>query len=322
MIVSDLDGNYLDAFQFTDGKQQRVALASASEEKDVKPDDVISTFALMDANSAGIYSRSGESGGGGGTPVTPGELPEVEVWPICPKCHLPINQCPGHYTPPPTQWYCPYCHSPYCPGTCYTSGGGSTPSTVKPQGNLSKKAFSDDSKLTPEQWKNVEDMLNKINNDCMGGKLIGNLDGSIKLTYDSGLKNPKYNHGTNTLKMNNFNNESPATLASFLHELIHSQQTDNFSSRLNLEIEAHLATYRYIVRHNLNIASSTILTAMGELDLYLDGHYNTASGFSDTYEFAIDLIRQEPTYNAKDYPENSSARNFGTVQKLSVDCNN
>ncbi|WP_292268923.1 hypothetical protein [Butyricimonas sp.] len=325
MIVSDLEGNYLDAFQFTDGKQQRVALASASEEKDINADGAVSTFALMDANSAGMYSRSGEGGGGGWVPVPPGELPEVEVWPNCPTCHLPINRCPGHNTPPSPPvnpgWTCPICGSSVCPGhTGGGTGGGTTPSTVKPQGNLSKKAFSDDSKLTPEQWKNVEDMLNKINNDCMGGKLIGNLDGSIKLTYDSGLNNPKYNHGTNTLKMNNFNSESSATLASFLHELIHSQQTDNFSSRLNLEIEAHLATYRYALRHNLNLASSTILTAMGELDLYLDGHYNTASGFSDTYEFAIDLMRQEPTYNAKDYPENSSARNFSTVQKLSVDC--
>lgn len=325
MIVSDLDGNYLDAFRFTNGKQQRVALASTAEkeDKDVKADDVISTFTLMDANSAGMYSRSGESGGGGWTPVPPGELPEVDVYPTCPECHLPINQCPGHSTPPPTGWYCPYCHSPYCPGTCYTGGSGggsSTPSTVKPQGNLSKKAFSDDSRLTPEQWKNVEDMLEKINNDCMGGKLIGNLDGSIKLIYDSGLKDPTYNHGTKTLKMNNLNSESSATHASFLHELFHSQQTDNFNSRLNLEIEAHLATYRYIIRQKLSLTQSLPLKASAELDRYLDAHYNEKVDFGDTYEFAIDLIRQDPTYNEKDYPENSSARNFNTAQKLSTSC--
>ena len=322
MIVSDLEGNYLDAFQFTDGKQQRVALASASEEKDVDADAAVSTFALMDANSAGVYSRSGEGGGGGWQPVPP-DIPEVEVWPNCPTCHLPINQCPGHYTPPPTQWYCPYCHSPYCPGTCYTGGGGggTTPSQVSPQGDLAKSVFSNKSRLTPEQWKNIEEMLNKMNNDCMGGRLVGALKGSnIELIYDSGIKNPKYNHMDKKLKMNNFNSKDNAVQALFLHELFHSQQTDNPSSRLNLEIEAHLATYRYIKRNKLSMMSSPILTAMGELDRYLDAHYNASENINDTYEIAIELLREDPTYNEENYPENPSARNFSTAQKLSVNC--
>lgn len=164
MIVSDLEGNYLDAFQFTDGKQQRVALASASEEKDVDADAAVSTFALMDANSAGVYSRSGEGGGGGGVPVPPGELPEVEVWPNCPTCHLPINQCPGHSTPPPLQWYCPHCHSPYCPGTCYQPGGGSGGGNVPVEKKtpLTDKIYHPNSTLTKEQKAKLEEAIDEF----------------------------------------------------------------------------------------------------------------------------------------------------------------
>ena len=130
-----------------------------------------------------------------------------------------------------------------------------------------------------------------MNNDCMGGRLVGALKGSnIELIYDSGIKNPKYNHMDKKLKMNNFNSKDNAVQALFLHELFHSQQTDNPSSRLNLEIEAHLATYRYIKRNKLSMMSSPILTAMGELDRYLDAHYNACllyTSFGNQFAFPI-----------------------------------
>lgn len=264
MIVSDLDGNYLDAFRFTNGKQQRVALASTAEkeDKDVKADDVISTFTLMDANSAGMYSRSGESGGGGWTPVPPGELPEVEVYPTCPECHLPINQCPGHSTPPPTGWYCPYCHSPYCPGTCYTGGSGGSgtnPGTVNtpildkiyhPNSTLTKeqkakleKALDDFCKKYPE-FKKMYDYL--VNNNK---KLICKIDPKA-LETSKGLAG--YSPNTQSLLFK----EEYYIKASYLQEeLIHAVQhlgfygDDMHTSRKNAEFEAKVVQDILMYKH-------------------------------------------------------------------------
>ena len=248
MIVSDLEGNYLDAFQFTEGRQQRVALARASgmEEKDIDPASVSSTFTLMDANSAGIYTRSGEAGGW--TPVPPGDIPEVTVT-YCPKCHLPIDQCRGHsVTPPPVippvQWYCPKCGSSVCPGNCQTgTGGGSAPSSDY-RGALSKRIFSNKSNLTKEQWEKVEKMLDSINHDCMGGRLVGALNGNnIQLIYDSSLKSlGRLDHDTKQFRVKSFGDINMLEVT-ILHELFHTQQTPNPQGKLNLEIEAHLITY-------------------------------------------------------------------------------
>ena len=248
MIVSDLEGNCLDAFQFTEGRQQRVALARASgmEEKDIDPASVSSTFTLMDANSAGIYTRSGEAGGW--TPVPPGDIPEVTVT-YCPKCHLPIDQCRGHsVTPPPVippvQWYCPKCGSSVCPGNCQTgTGGGSAPSSDY-RGALSKRIFSNKSNLTKEQWEKVEKMLDSINHDCMGGRLVGALNGNnIQLIYDSSLKSlGRLDHDTKQFRVKSFGDINMLEVT-ILHELLHTQQTPNPQGKLNLEIEAHLITY-------------------------------------------------------------------------------
>lgn len=338
MIVSDLEGNYLDAFQFTDGKQQRVALAKASgmEETDIDENDVVSTFTLMDANSAGMYSRSG--GEGGGWQEVPPDIPEVAVTyckrcgvPIeecpghCPICNLPLTRCPGHYTPPPTQWYCPYCHSPYCPGNCYTGGdgGSSTPSTVSPQGNLSKDVFSSNSRLTPEQWKSVENVLDKINNDCMGGRMVKALKGSnIQIIFDSSLKSlGRYENDKKELRVKSFSNVDGLQMA-ILHELFHSQQIHNSNGKLNLEIEAQLITYRYALRNRVTMPSSDVTRAIAGLSDELDAHYNySESNFDKLYDDIVKEMRKSDIYkNVTNYPESSSARNFSIAQKLSVDC--
>ena len=330
MIVSDLEGNYLDAFQFTEGKQQRVALARASgmEEKDIDPASVSSTFTLMVANSAGINTRSGEAGGW--TPVPPGDIPEVTVT-YCPKCHLPIDQCPGHrVTPPPVsppQWYCPKCGSFVCPGNCQTgTGGGSipTPSNVSPQGDFSKKVFSDKSRLTPEQWKKIEKALEHINNDCMGGKLIFALNGgNITILQNSNMEDSgRYNHDTKELAIKDFSEskDNDSVERTLLHELLHSQQTHDVNRKLNLEIEVHFAVYRYALRNAGIPINGEKYMHMSELDYIMDSEYKTNdSNFNSIYEDIISDFRKVKTY--KNYPESESARDFNTVNKLSENCN-
>ena len=63
--------------------------------------------------------------------------------------------------------------------------------------------------------------------------------------------------------------------------------------------------------------------AMMVLNEELDIRYiPKESGLDVTYDYVIDEMRKNSTYNAKDYPESSAARTFGTANKLSEDCKN
>lgn len=162
MIISDIEGNYLDAFLYSNGVNQRVALAKVAgmDVSTIEPEYIIGAISMSATNNPGIYSRAGESGGGGtvycalcGKANCNGDCEILVTY--CKKCNRPISTCQccptchnypcSCYTPP--VWRCPKCGSSLCPGDCQTSGGGSQPSTtVTPPGDLSKKIFSNDSK--------------------------------------------------------------------------------------------------------------------------------------------------------------------------------
>ena len=48
------------------------------------------------------------------------------------------------------------------------------------------------------------------------------------------------------------------------HELLHSLQTNNEDAKLNLEIEAHLAVYRYAVRKKVPLADTAFTESSDE----------------------------------------------------------
>lgn len=127
----------------TGEKRKRVRLAKTGEDSKVQPEDIVNSFNLMDNGSAGVYSRSGESGGGGSGGVYCALCNKLncngscEVTVIyCRNCNRPADNCiccpicrdyPCRcYTPPspPPQWPCSYCGSTVCPGNCQTGGGG------------------------------------------------------------------------------------------------------------------------------------------------------------------------------------------------------
>ncbi len=344
MIFSDVEGNYLDCYQFTGGNKQRVRLARTTGEKNIRPEHVVSSFNLIDENGPGVYLRGGE-GGGGTSPSycaichsqnCDGECEVVVTY--CGECNRPAERCACCwsckkypcvcFTPPPPDWRCPYCSMSFCPGNCQTGGGGGgggsgeIPS-VSPQGMLSKTLFSNYSRLTSEQWQQVEDILNNINNDCMGGNLLGSLAGkNIQLIHDGGLSGSgSYNHQTKQLRIKRFDDprQIGTVEATLLHELIHGRQTHNPNAKLNLEIEAFFAVYRYALR-NASIALvgdeyQNIIT----LNEFLDPQYNVIEdGFNDVYESVIGDIKKIGNYST--YPESSSARNFSTVKELLIDC--
>lgn len=208
-------------------------------------------------------------------------------------------------------------------GTCITTGGGgTTPSNVSPQGDICKKLFSDKSKLTKEQWKKIEDALKDINNDCMGGKMLGAIkNNSITLIYDKNLgPNGQYNAKEKTLRIKQFDDHDLLE-SSMLHELFHSQQPLNLQGKLNMEIEAHYIQWRYAKRNGVPTSPSLIWGTLQGINNEFDAQYNyIGDNFNDTYEYLIEVLRKNSTYNEKDYPESSSSRNFDTARKFSSDC--
>ena len=136
-----------------------------------------------------------------------------------------------------------------------TPGGGSSSS----MGTLSKAIFNSASSLSSAQWKKVEDALASMNNDCMGGKMIGALkDKNITIVHDPNIKaNGLYNPKTNRMTIKDFNGSEVSDKdleRTLFHELLHSLQTHNEDAKLNLEIEAHVAVYRYAVRKGVSLA--------------------------------------------------------------------
>ena len=356
VIVSSVTGEYLESFQSTNGCWTRVYMAPGTKE-DLEDSRNVGIHMLgSDASPAAynlgedgisICSNCGNMlsmctccklcGGKGCSECT------VIVYPTCPKCRYTgpgaasgscwcCSVCHNYpctcYTAPDPDpiWICPKCGSRYCSGNCQTGGGanpgtGST-TTVAPQEDLSKKIFSNDSKLTKERWQKVEEVLNNINKDCMGGKMLGAMtNNSIKLIHDDQLSsNGRYNAADKTLRIKQFSNHDLLEL-SMLHELFHSQQPLNLQCKLNMEIEAHYIQWRYAMRNGVQIASSSIFGALQGVDDEFDVKYNyIGDNFNDTYEYLIQELRKNSAYNEQDYLESSSARNFNTARKFSSDC--
>ena len=201
-----------------------------------------------------------------------------------------------------------------------TPGGGSSSS----MGTLSKAIFNSTSSLSSAQWKKVEDALASMNNDCMGGKMIGALkDKNITIVHDPNIKaNGLYNPGTNRITIKNFK-ESEVTdkdlESTLFHELLHSLQTHNKDAKLNLEIEAHVAVYRYAVRKEIPLAGSKY-NSISLLSKSLDEKYNIIDTdlYNDFYQKVINDFKKIDFY--KDFKESPSARNMNTSKNLAKDC--
>ena len=191
-------------------------------------------------------------------------------------------------------------------------------------GTLSKAIFNSTSSLSSAQWKKVEDALANMNNDCMGGKMIGALkDKNITIVHDPNIKaNGLYNPGTNRITIKDFK-ESKVTNKdlerTLFHELLHSLQTHNKDAKLNLEIEAHVAVYRYAVRKKVPLASD-IYGIIRLLSDTMDSKYNITDtdSYNDFYQRAINAFKEIDFY--KDFQESPSARNMNTNKNLAKDC--
>ena len=360
VFCSTLEGEFVKAFGYTDGRlsgrllvMKRTELARHAGEGQY---DHYSTIRLAE----GMKTRSGtylfDEGGGAGSGYCPHGYPEGQcphygcndevVVVACPDCGA-INGCFC-----PRCFYCgqkeKYCSCTRCVRcqrkswecTCYQypdpdpnpnpggggGGGGVTPGggSSSSMGTLSKAIFNSASSLSSAQWKKVEDALASMNNDCMGGEMIGALkDKNITIVHEPNISaNGLYNPKTNRMTIKDFK-ESEVTdqnlERTLFHELLHSLQTNNEDAKLNLEIEAHLAVYRYAVRKGISLAGD-LYKNMSMLSDALDVKYNVTDAdlYQYAYQMVIDDFKKVDFY--KDFKESPSARNMNTNKNLAKDC--
>lgn len=212
-------------------------------------------------------------------------------------------------------------------------GGGPTESgsgsgKIAPQGDLSKAVFNADSKLTKQQWQKVEEALKNINNDCLGGRLIGEVKSKgIKIVHCDTMKaNGSYNHKNKRLFIKNFYetdddaNKNPRQLESTLfHELLHSAQPGDDSTRLNREIEVRIAHFIYCEKYTIDLGGG--FCCMPSLRYTIDKNYNIIDqeSYDIIYKTYIEELRKSDTY--KNHSESPyRRRNLETIQKLAKDC--
>ena len=146
---------------------------------------------------------------------------------VCPYCHTRDGcWCPrcfycGKIEPKCSCRRCLRCQKKTQECTCYqypppgggggggSGGGGTTPPAVsypEGMGELSKAIFNKSSSLSTAQWQKLEKILEKINNDCFGGKLLNGLKNkNISIVHQNDMNSSgSYNHQTNSLKIKDF----------------------------------------------------------------------------------------------------------------------
>ena len=89
--------------------------------------------------------------------------------------------------------------------------------------------------------------------------------------------------------------------------------------KLNLEIEAHLAVYRYALRKGVPLAGG-IFDIMMLLSYTLDDKYNITDtdSYNEFYQRAINAFKEIDFY--KNFQESPSARNMNTNKNLTKTC--
>lgn len=219
-------------------------------------------------------------------------------------------------------------------------GGGTTSgSSVAPKA----KAIFRNSNMTTSTWKVVEDLLDKIIEDCMGENLYNGLKEklngkTLSIQFVDQAGSSFYFDGiTSSIKLSIQNLESNH----LMHEMFHAFQAyqETFTSyqnaTINLEIEAHYAQYLYLKslpeyegsKWEEKYIKYQRLRGIKNLDYYLEKNGKLKN--SDTNDLLDvflsitlkNLFTKDPNYS--DYLYDSSRKgtsNFTNLQTLTINC--
>lgn len=246
---------------------------------------------------------------------------------------------------------CPKCGRENCDGTCDDDddnneggggGGGSNPDNPDNPSNIAPKAkkIFRNSNMIEENWRVIENMLEKIMEDCMGNTLYNGLV-------------EKLNGKTLTIQFNlgqagSFGQQGESVGISLgkqesnqlFHEMVHAYQAYNetpttfVQSRLNREIEAHYAQYLYVrklpeyegSKWEEKYATSPRYESAANLKDYID-----EKGILKVSESKYDLYLLNtviPTFRGNGYPAKNyefdyyreHTENFKNLYEISKDC--
>ena len=216
-----------------------------------------------------------------------------------------------------------------------TGGNGSVPSLAP-----KAQAIFRNSKMIDENWQVIENMIEKIIEDCMGQNLYNGLkqklNGKTLTIQFQNDKGSSFNYRTGAIKLSAINMESNH----LFHEMFHAYQAyqetpETYSnSVINLEIEAHYAQYLYLKklpeypgskwsiewaeegRPTLTTSLEFYITHKGELIDDKDGtrlnvHLNKL----------INAFKKDSVYSGYNYDgSRQGLSNFQTLQILTKGC--
>ena len=212
-------------------------------------------------------------------------------------------------------------------------GGGNIPgSSANPNnGESNNIKFAD-----PESQEAVEPLLDSISQDCMGKTLLDALDG---VTIKIGANHNGYNSATNTIEL------SPHSVYGYrdyvlLEELIHRYQyQQGYTTQcIEKEVEAKVGWALFLSnRHERNLQqgirdaksetyslnNSTHRGTSHLADALIFGIQIGSNDYHDFYDFAINQLRTNPTYNEQKYPflNNQDLINLQNINNIIIDCN-
>ena len=247
------------------------------------------------------------------------ELDEITIIPQpnsdhpirCDKCNFLIENCVCQDYDYGDEDQCPYCTDPNCSGECRNTGGDGTGSGggTTPGGNQGEGGENNDEQTSLiDKFKEKADEKSKNEiiplliemerkNDCMTNQLLSSLQ-DVEIQYDANLATARcstyVNYTTQVEKriirwgMNIAGAEETASLI-LLEELIHAMQFQmqwiNDSNKINAEVEAKVAVYKYAVHHNI----LNKLTGYGYWQDAIEPYL--ANPTQETYSDVVDFVR-------------------------------
>ena len=242
-------------------------------------------------------------------------LDEITIIPqpdhICDKCNFLIENCVCEDHDYGDEDQCPYCLGHDCSGECRNTGGDGTGSGggTTPGGNQGEGGENNDEQTSLiDKFKEKADEKSKNEiiplliemerkNDCMTNQLLSSLQ-DVEIQYDANLAtaicSTYVNYTTQVEKriirwgMNIAGAEETASLI-LLEELIHAMQFQmqwiNDSNKINAEVEAKVAVYKYAVHHNI----LNKLTGYGYWQDAIEPYL--ANPTQETYSDVVDFVR-------------------------------
>jgi len=326
ILFHEMDGRYSNGWRYEDGK-----IVATIGSMDVDPNSVTLRSLVCNTIATPYYRTTcvsmvvtSEDGYGNVNTICKSEFVGYTYITSCyydgyyPDNNNGSNPPPGGYTG----------------GTTGSGGNTPTPASVAPKAT---KIFRN-TNLSLENWKILENMLNKIMNDCLGQSLYNGLTSSLKGGTLAIQFGSEYSFGYGTGGITLGGNESNRLFHEMWHAYESYQETyDTYKSNLlNLEIEARYAQYLYVSSLPEYAGSSwekVWTTNQGRKEIanlkdYIDSYGKLHSGKTesglDSYlrNNVLPVFQNSGTsYASMNYNTNrTGSNNFKNLQTLSKNC--